>query len=80
MLCHYKHCAYAANTGRPDEYIHVYISNPIHMQNGNSPLYIACALGHTEVVDVLLNNGADPKLATMVWRLVCLSKSKTLKM
>lgn len=46
-------------------------SDSTYVQNGYRPLYIASATGHTEVVDVLLNSGADLKLAIMVWRLVC---------
>ena len=29
------------------------------IQDGASPLFIACQEGHSEVVDVLLENGAD---------------------
>jgi len=38
-----------------------------YLQDGCSPLYWASANGHTEVVDILLKNGADYKLVTMVW-------------
>ena len=34
------------------------------MQRGFSPLYTASEYGHTEVVDVLLNSGADVHQAT----------------
>lgn len=50
---------------------HVYIIKCIilhHSQSDISPLYMASANGHTEVVDVLLKSGANPNLA----RLVCL--------
>ena len=36
----------------------------LHAQNGGSPLYFASQYGHTEVVDVLLNAGADVHQAT----------------
>lgn len=40
------------------------------IQNGVSPLYVASQAGQTEVVDTLLNCGADPNLANTVWGLV----------
>ena len=39
------------------------------VQNGASPLYIASAYGHTDVVDILVKAGADVNQATTV---VCL--------
>lgn len=36
------------------------------IQDGISPLAVASQFGHTEVVDALLNYGADPNQATMV--------------
>ena len=39
-------------------------------QSGISPIYVASMFGNTEVVDTLLKYGADPNLATKVWRLV----------
>ena len=44
-------------------------SYPIYVQEGCSPLFLASANGHTEIVDILLKNGADVKLVTMVWSL-----------
>lgn len=41
------------------------------VQDGRSPLYVASEFGHTEVVDILLKNGACTNLATKVLRLVC---------
>ena len=35
-------------------------------QDGCSPLYVASQFGHTEVVDVLLNAGADINQSTKV--------------
>jgi len=62
-------CMYmVACTGRSNGHICMHI---LYVQNGYRPLYIASATGHTEVVDVLLNNRADLKLAIMVWRLAC---------
>ena len=43
--------------------------NIVLVQNGLSPLYMASDKGHTEVVDILLKSGADPKLTTKVWGL-----------
>lgn len=37
------------------------------LQNGCSPLYMACGNGHTEIVDILLKNRADPNLVTTVY-------------
>ena len=37
-------------------------------QNSCSPLYVACEYGCTEVVDVLLNAGADVHQACKVMR------------
>ena len=45
-------------------YVHV-LSCP---QDGLSPLYVASQEDHTEVVDCLLENGADPNVASMVWQ------------
>lgn len=42
------------------------------MQDGIGPLYIASQYGYTEVVNALLESGADPSLACMVWVLVWL--------
>ena len=35
-------------------------------QNGGTPLYVACQNGHTQTVDVLLRNGANPNLTLTV--------------
>ena len=35
-------------------------------QNGGTPLYVACQNGHTQTVDVLLKNGANPNLTLTV--------------
>ena len=54
-------------------WVHVYSSPPppcTCTQNGASPLYAASQEGHTEVVDTLLENGADPNLATTVCTLL----------
>ena len=47
-------------------------SDPIYVQEGCSPLFLASANGHTEIVDILLKNGADLKLVITVWNLVLL--------
>ena len=36
------------------------------MQDGLSPLYVASREGHSEVVDILLEGGANPNLACTV--------------
>ena len=41
------------------------------VQDDVGPLHVASLAGHTEVVDMLLEKGADPNLATMVQELVC---------
>ena len=43
------------------------------MQDGVHPLYVSSLLGHAEVVDTLLKNGADPNLTTKV-QSTCFSK------
>ena len=45
--------------------------NNVFPQKGISPLYSASAIGHTEIVDILLKHGADPNLPTTVRGLVC---------
>ena len=40
------------------------------IQDGVGPLSIASQCGKTEVVNALLENGADPSLACMVWVLL----------
>ena len=35
-------------------------------QDGVTPLYVACQNGHTQTVDVLLKNGANPNLTLTV--------------
>lgn len=55
------------------------------LQDGLTSLFIASQEGHTEVVDTLLKNGADPNLACTVWKLMCpvclhLGHCSTLKM
>ena len=37
------------------------------LQDGISPIYAASHEDHTEVVDILLKNEADPDLGTKVW-------------
>ena len=37
-----------------------------YTQNGGIPLYVACQNGHTQTVDVLLKNGANPNLTLTV--------------
>lgn len=36
-----------------------------HFQDGCSPLYVASLKGHTDVVDLLVKEGADVHLATI---------------
>ena len=50
-------------------HVHTVISSTV--QDGATPLYSASQGGHSEVVDILLKNGADPNLASTVWGLVC---------
>ena len=40
------------------------------VQDGFSPLYVASEYGHKVIVDILLNNKADPNLTTTVRRRV----------
>ena len=35
------------------------------VQDGFTPLYAACEMGHNVIVDILLENGADVHLATV---------------
>ena len=35
------------------------------VQDGYTPLYVACQVGHKIIVDILLENGADVHLATV---------------
>ena len=37
-------------------------------QDGATPLYAASGKGHSDIVDILIRNGADVNLATNVWR------------
>ena len=41
------------------------------LQTGASPLYTACQEGHSDVVDVLLKNGADINQANNVGKRPC---------
>ena len=45
----------------------------IPLQNGLSPLYIASQEGHSEVVDVLVKNGADINQPLNVGRMLTYS-------
>ena len=49
---------------------HVYITVLCIMQDGFSPLYVASGVGHTDVVDTLLKNGADPNFSSTVCTLL----------
>ena len=51
---------------------HVYIPVSFTVQSGITPLHAASCEGHTEVVKILLESGADPHLRNMVGGLVCL--------
>ena len=44
----------------------IYFSVYYFLQNGYTPLYLACQNGHESTVLVLLENGADPNLQTKV--------------
>ena len=46
-------------------YLHVII--PL-IQDGATPQFIASQLGHSDVVNILIRNGADINLACNVWR------------
>ena len=48
-----------------DFYNHVII---LLTQNGSTPLLIASQEGRSDVVNILIRNGADIHLATNVWR------------
>lgn len=50
----------------------MYMNTTLSLQDGFSPLYVASEYGHKEIVDILLNNKADPNMATMVGSLVCI--------
>ena len=52
-------------------HVHSIITFSSTVQDGCSPLYVASKYGYTEVVDILLKNGADPNLANTVWGVVC---------
>ena len=45
-----------------------FVSTPFP-QNCATPLYIASQNGHSDVVNILVRNGADINLADEVWRL-----------
>ena len=49
-------------------------------QDGHSPLYAACDWDHPDVVDILLQGGADPNLVSQVYMYVYFhfSSDKTL--
>ena len=49
-------------------YMYSIVSSTV--QNGLSPLYAASAMGHSQIVDILLLKGADPNLTTKVCVLV----------
>ena len=51
--------------------VHVHSVIFFTVQDGASPLYVASQEGHSEVVEILLRNGADPNLAWTVGGLVC---------
>ena len=35
---------------------------PSHLQNGSTPIFVASQNGHIQVVEILLNNGANPNI------------------
>lgn len=41
-------------------------STLFHGQDGYSPLYVACTWNQPDVVDILLQNGADPIFVSKV--------------
>ena len=43
----------------------IFYSN-FHLQNGYTPLHLACRIGHAEIVKELMNRGADVKTASEV--------------
>lgn len=45
---------------------HVQILVLFNVQDGLSLLYVASQFGHTDVVDTLLKNGANPNVAIVV--------------
>ena len=45
--------------------LEVYSFDFIFLQDGLTPLYVACQMGHKVIVDILLENGADIHLATV---------------
>ena len=45
-------------------YMYSIVSSTV--QNGLSPLYAASAMGHSQIVDILLLKGAEPNLTTKV--------------
>ena len=47
-------------------YIHLYII-PL-TQTGETPLFVASQEGHSDIVNILMRNGADINLARNVWR------------
>ena len=39
---------------------------PSHLQNGSTPIFVASQNGHIQVVEILLDNGANPNIQTEV--------------
>ena len=50
--------------------------NDFKIQNGFSPLHVACNKEHADVVELLLSNGADKEALTEVRRIVDCDRSK----
>ena len=52
-------------------YIYLYMLLAIPLtQIGTTPLFIASQEGHSDVVNILIRNGADINLARNVWRYI----------
>ena len=55
------------NVNQPLQHIHLCMFFLFAIQNGETPLYIASHSGDSDVVTILITNGANVNLACDVW-------------